>query len=158
MFRKILASVIDRSSWMRRSCCSIKAGHPEERVWSFDYPIATKLFHEATDSVGPIGITMYQTRRSGTSVDRSRGCRILQDVQKRGQWRAFSNVTTHDKRSRLAADKNSAFPALSKQFRSEGRRFPFLPSFFMPFWDAGAGGQLKHRNPTPCLTSESFKT
>ena len=65
------------------------------------------VFKSATDTFGLIGLTMYQTRHSGASSDRVRGVRTLQEVQTRGQWKAFSSVTRYDKSSRLAADCHS---------------------------------------------------
>ena len=46
---------------------------------------------------------MYQTRDSGAGIDRVCGFRTLQEVQRRGQWKAFISVTRYDKSSRLAA-------------------------------------------------------
>ena len=37
-------------------------------------------------------MTMYKTHHSGARIDRVRGFRTLQEVQKRGQWKAFSSV------------------------------------------------------------------
>ena len=46
-------------------------------------------------------LTMYQTRHGGASIDQVRDCGTLQDVQTRGQWKAFSNGTRYDKNIRL---------------------------------------------------------
>ena len=75
----------------------------------FDYPASAKLFKTAT-ALGISGMTMYQTRHSGASIDRLRGFRTLHKVQKRGQQRAFSRVTRYAKCSRLTAHYN-ALPA-----------------------------------------------
>ena len=48
-----------------------------------------------------------QTRHSGASIDPVRGFRTLQEVQRRGQWKAFSSFTRYHKSSRLAADYHS---------------------------------------------------
>ena len=52
-------------------------------------------------------MTMHQTRHIGASIDQVRDFRTLQEVQRRGQWRAFSSVTGYDKSSRPAADYHS---------------------------------------------------
>ena len=41
-------------------------------------------------------LTMCQTRHSGANIDRVRGFRTLQEVQRRGQWKAFI-VVRYDK-------------------------------------------------------------
>ena len=56
------------------------------------------MFKPVTDTLGLSGMTLYQTRHSGGSIDRVRGCRTLEEVQRRGQWKAFSRVTRYDKK------------------------------------------------------------
>ena len=49
-------------------------------------------------------LTMHQTRLCGASIDQVRGFGTLQEVQRRGQWKALSSSgTRYDKSSRLAA-------------------------------------------------------
>ena len=48
---------------------ALKAGNPEEQIWNFDYPAAAKMFDTVTGAFGLNGMTMYQSRRSGTSID-----------------------------------------------------------------------------------------
>ena len=48
----------------------LKCGNMVETIWNFDYPTAAKLFKTATDALGPSGLTMYPTRRSGARIDR----------------------------------------------------------------------------------------
>ena len=69
-----------------------------------------KMFKTATDTLGLNGLTVYQTRHSGASIDRMRGLRTLRDMQRRGQWTAFSSVTRDDTSSRLATDDLSPAP------------------------------------------------
>ena len=57
--------------------------------------------------------TSLHTRQdSGPSIDRSRGYRSLQEVQKRGQWKSQKSVTRYEKSARLAStwEKNSTNP------------------------------------------------
>ena len=55
---------------------ALKAGNPEEKIWSFYHPVAATLFKTATNILGLSGMTVYQTR--------VRGSRTLQEVQRRG--------------------------------------------------------------------------
>ena len=64
---------------------------------------------------------MYQTRHSGSSIDRVRGFRTLQEVQRRGQWKAFSSVTRYDKSSRQA-DYHSLPRPLEDKLRTLAQR------------------------------------
>ena len=53
---------------------------------------------------------------------RVRGFRTLQEVQKRGQWRAFSSVARYDKSSRLAADCHSLFLTFRNKLETLAQR------------------------------------
>ena len=88
----------------------------------FDYPAAAKIPKTATDSLELSGMTMYQTRHSGASIDRVRGFRILREVQKRGRWRAFSSVARYGKGSHLAADYHSLPLTLRNKLETLARR------------------------------------
>ena len=59
-----------------------------------------------------------------------RGFRTLQEVQKRGQWRAVSSVTRDDKGSRLAADCHSTPPTLRNMLGRLARRAEALFDVF----------------------------
>ena len=59
------------------------------------------MFNTATVSLGRSGMTMYQTRHSGASIDRVRVFRTFQEVQNRVQWSAFSSVARYDSGGRL---------------------------------------------------------
>lgn len=80
----------------------LKNGHPEEALWDFSYIEYSKVFKKVADSFD-LDITPYQTRHSGPSIDRSRGYRSLQEVQKRGQWKSQKSVTRYEKSARLAS-------------------------------------------------------
>ena len=80
----------------------------------------------ATDALGLSSITMYQTRHSGASIDRVRGFRTLQEVQIRGQWKAFSSVTRYDKSSRLAAGYHSLPRSLRDKLETLAQRAEVL--------------------------------
>ena len=51
--------------WVKKLLPALKAVNPEEKIWN------------ATDTLGPSGTTMYQTRLRGANIDRVRGFRIL---------------------------------------------------------------------------------
>ena len=112
--------------WVNKVLPRLKEGNPEERICSFDYPAAAKMLKTATDSLEVSGKTMYQTRHSGASIDRVRGLRTLQQVQKRGQWGGrgggFSSVARYDKSSRLAADYHSLLLTLRNKLETLARR------------------------------------
>ena len=76
------------------------------------------MFKTATDSLGLNGMTVHQTRHSAASIDRERGFRTLQEVQRRGQW---SSVTRYDKSRRLAADYHS-LPRLRNKLETLAQR------------------------------------
>ena len=95
-------------------------------IWKLDYPAAAKLFKTATDTFGSNGMTMYQTRHSGASIDRVRGFRTVQEVQRRGQWKAFSSVTRYDKSIRLAADYHSLPRPLRSRLETLAQRAEVL--------------------------------
>ena len=77
----------------------------------------------ATGSLEVSGMTSCQTRHNGTSIDRVRGFRTLQEIfKKRGRWRAFSSVARYDKSSCLEADCHSlALPKVEHVFPQVGR-------------------------------------
>ena len=79
--------------WVNMLLPALKAGNSEEQIWNFDHPAAANIFKAATGTLALNGMTMYQTRHSGASIDRVRCFSTLQEVQRRGQWKAFSSVT-----------------------------------------------------------------
>ena len=117
---KLPESAMGRSLWISNGFSGSTSSRPHskretwKKIWNFDYPAAAKIFMSATDALGLNGMTMYQTRHSGASIDRVRGFRSLQEVQKRGQWKAFSSVTRYDESSRLATDYH-CLPRTPKQ-------------------------------------------
>ena len=93
--------------WANQAPAPAQGGESEGQNLEFDHRAAARMFQTATDTLGLVGMTMYQTRHSEASNDRVSGFRTLQEVQRRGQWKAFSSVTRDDKSSRLAADYRS---------------------------------------------------
>lgn len=89
-------------SWGDRLFEELKKGHPEERLWEFDYGEYNRSFREAAKRLGVV-VTPYQTRHSGPSIDRSRNYRSQHEVQRRGQWRSRKSVNRYEKSARLAA-------------------------------------------------------
>ena len=83
--------------WVNKLVLRLKCANLVERIWCFDFPAAAKLFKTATDALGLSGMTMYQTRHSGASIDRVRGFRTLQKFQKNevsGELSEVSQDTT----------------------------------------------------------------
>ena len=67
--------------WVNKLLPALKAGNPEEKIWIFVYTAAAKMFDSATVSPGFNGMTMYQTRHSGASIDRVRDFSTLLKAQ-----------------------------------------------------------------------------
>ena len=83
---------------------------------------SAKMFKTATDNLGLSGMTMCKTRHNGAGIDRVRGFRTLQEVQRRGRWKAFNSVTRYDKSSRLAADYHSVAHSLQDKVETPAQR------------------------------------
>ena len=66
----------------------------------FRFPAAATFFKTVSDTLGLTSLALYQTRHRGASID-------MHEVQRRGQWKAFSSVTRYDRSSFLAADCQS---------------------------------------------------
>ena len=79
--------------WVKKLLTRLKADNPEEKLWNFDH--ADRLFGTQRHDNVP-------TRHSGASIDRGCGFRTLQEVRKRGKWRAIISVARYYKSSRLA--------------------------------------------------------
>ena len=47
-------------------------------------------------------VVPYQLRHSGASIDKSRDCRTLKEIMKRGRWRSMKSLVRYEKHSRLA--------------------------------------------------------
>ena len=58
--------------WANKLLDRLEAGNPEETIWNSDYRGAEQMFWTATDSSELSGMTMYQTRLSGASIEQVR--------------------------------------------------------------------------------------
>jgi hypothetical protein len=88
--------------WMDVIYPVLKAGNPRERLWSFTYPQLAMEFKRAVTSLD-LDAVPYQLRQSGPSWDRLQNRRTLEEIQKRGQWKAFSSVARYEKSTRVMA-------------------------------------------------------
>ena len=73
---------------------------PRDRKCGISTTLQQQTYSPATAPLGLSGMTLHQTRPCGASIDRVRVFRTLQAGQRRGQWKAFSSVTKHDKSCR----------------------------------------------------------
>ena len=64
----------------------LNAGNPEEKIW------ITLQQQNCSRWQPTLCMTMYQTRHSGARIHQLRGFRVVQEVRRRGQWRACSSV------------------------------------------------------------------
>ena len=115
-------SVLMDQRWLEWSSSSSPHSRSEIRERKSGISITLqqqKKFKAATDTLGLSGMIMFQTRHSGASIDRVRGFGTLQEVQRRGQWKAYRSVTRYDKSSRLEADYHS----LPRPLRKETNHF-----------------------------------
>ena len=92
-------------------------GPPDAKVWDFDYRELLTNFKMATWLLG-LEATPYQLRHSGPSWDRARGLRPLDEVQKRGRWRAMKSVMRYEKHARVAAEMEKLAPDQVAYFRT----------------------------------------
>ena len=106
--------------WVNKLLPRLKTGNSKEKISKVDHPAAATMFKTATDALGLSGITMYQTRLTRTA--RVRGFRTLQEVRKRGRWKAFSSVTRYVKNSRLVAEYHSLLRPLRNKLETFARR------------------------------------
>jgi hypothetical protein len=77
----------------------------EDRVWSFTYPQYVRQFRSACLELN-LEMAPYQSRHSGPAIDRSRGCRTLQEIQKRGGWQTHKCLVRNGRSARLNANLN----------------------------------------------------
>ena len=95
----------------------LKQGNGASFVWNFTYPEFVKAFNQAKDKLKIRDLVPYQMRHSGPSIDRSRQARSLEEVQKRGRWRAHRSLVRYEKAARLAATMNSYTDQQQEYFR-----------------------------------------
>lgn len=128
-------------NWAPKLFSVLKAGHPEDPLWDFNYSDYNKVMRDIVERFN-LDITPYQTRHSGPSIDRSRGYRTLQEVQKRGQWKSQKSVNRYEKSARLAA----TWDALDTEFKIHCREC-----------ETNLGDILLGHRPAPTYVSKGLK-
>ncbi len=82
--------------WLGDLLPALVEGEPSDLVWNFTYPeIVAEL--RKTNKVLKTSMVPYQLRHAGPSWDRLKHHRGLQDIQKRGRWKAFKSVLRSEK-------------------------------------------------------------
>ncbi|CAK0896185.1 unnamed protein product, partial [Prorocentrum cordatum] len=94
-------------------------GAPEEKAWDFSCPQFLKMFRMALQDLGvEQHIVPYQARHSGPRVDVARHCAMLQEIQKRRQWKHAKSTQRCEKAARLGQSW-SLLPASLRDTLSE---------------------------------------
>ena len=91
-------------TWMHRLIPALAKGPAMEPLWGFSYHQLRSAFTRVTTALGLEGMTLYQTRHSGPSIDRMGRHRSLLDCKARGFWKSESSLHRYEKSSRVAAD------------------------------------------------------
>ena len=72
--------------------------------WTFGYNEVLATVKQCALDLQVVGFTPYSLRHSGASHDTIHKIRSLQEVQKRGRWRAHRSVTRYEKGGRVGAE------------------------------------------------------
>jgi hypothetical protein len=88
--------------WLGKVLPLLKVGRPEEKIWPFTYHEVVVQFAKVCKEL-EITAVPYQLRHTGPSWDRLQERRSLQEIQKRGQWKAHSSVPRYEKSTRVMA-------------------------------------------------------
>ena len=83
--------------------CRRHRGHPEARVFPFEYPHYLHVWKTAGELLGLEGkgeCTPYQGRHGGASQDAADGAEMVH-IQRRGGWAQIESVRRYEKRGRL---------------------------------------------------------
>jgi hypothetical protein len=91
--------------WLGPALQILKQGPREENLWGFDYPQYVKVFRACCEDL-QMHVVPYQARHSGPSIDRARGLRTQEEVQKRGRWASHKSLVRYEKAARLASTFN----------------------------------------------------
>ncbi|CAK0896604.1 unnamed protein product [Prorocentrum cordatum] len=100
--------------WLTPALRDLKARlEPREPLWSFGYAQLREELEGALAVLGlqSLGATLHCLRRGGASHDRIVGRRSLEEVAKRGRWRARLSVRRCEKHGRLALQVAKVPPA-----------------------------------------------
>ena len=87
--------------WLAPIPSILAEGGKGKCVWNFDYPAYVREFRSALARLRVTGVVPYMMRHSGPSIDRSRGWRSQDEVQKRGRWKSHRSLTRYEKHARL---------------------------------------------------------
>ena len=99
-------SVLMDQRWLqlvRKLLPAFTAGNLEEEIWNVDCLAAAKMVKTATDTLGLSGMTLYQQTSAvepawlGCAVSDQNPAR--EEMQRRGQWRAFNSHNIRQKHS-----------------------------------------------------------
>ena len=101
---------------------------PLEPLWSFDYVQLRAEFEGALAALGlrHLGATLYSLRHGGASHDRIVNRRSLEEVAKRGRWRARLSVRRYEKHGRLALQVAQVPGVVQQRLRLSAQRLPGL--------------------------------
>lgn len=94
------------AAWLGPVLEVLSAGLANQRAFSFTYPEYLRQFVLSCRRLGVLA-TPFQARRSGASIDISKGYRSLETVQKRGRWKATKSVVLYEGAARLANTMHS---------------------------------------------------
>lgn len=108
-------------AWLAPKYREMIQGDPNEKLWTFTYFGLVKEILAAASAIG-INLVPYQLRHSGSSWERLRNERSLQEVQTRGRWRSFASVTRYEKVSRLLSEYDK-IPVGMREWMEDGHRF-----------------------------------
>jgi len=90
-------------SWFTEAIKFLHQGEKEGKIWDFTYLELTNMVQVVVKSLG-VSFVPYQCRHSGPSWDRVKGYRTLQEIQKRGRWKASRSVNRYEKAGKLLAE------------------------------------------------------
>ena len=83
--------------WLAPILSILAEGGKGKCVWNFGYPAYVREFRSALARLRVTGVVPYMMRHSGPSIDRSRGWRSQDEVQKRGRWKPHRSLTRCEK-------------------------------------------------------------
>ncbi|CAK0826393.1 unnamed protein product [Prorocentrum cordatum] len=115
--------------WLAPALRDLKARlEPREPLWSFGYAQLREELENALAVLGlqSLGATLYCLRHGGASHDRIVGRRSLEEVAKRGRWRARLSVRRYEKHGRLALQVAKVPPVVQERLRLSMQRLPQL--------------------------------
>ena len=122
------------------SYCKRRRGHPDVRVFNFEYPHYLNVWKTAGRFLGLEGkgeSTPYMARHGGASQDAADGAEMVH-IQRKGGWAQSESVRRYEKRGRLQemfgrlseAQRRFCFEcgARFEEFMARPLRAPALPT------------------------------